>query len=518
MPNHQPDSLWIILRFIGVPNPLSYTVIVNWDNFLTELADWFEQRNLFTRDTSWVVGVSGGPDSTLLLHAFAQLSAQKGLAWRLHVAHLHHGLRGEEADADAGFVRELGESLGIPVLEERQDVRAHIEHQGGSTEEVARLYRYDFLERMALRTGSELVAVGHHADDNAETIFHRIVRGTGLRGLAGMSDARPIQPGSRIRLIRPLLGQRRDRLESLCNERGFKYRIDSTNLSQEFTRGRIRNEILPLLRNVMNPNVTEALLRLGEHARGLGTYLEDAAGRTFDSLIVSEMPEHLVLNTTALLSKQRIIQAEVVRRAVCIVLGREQDLSHANVESILRLAAAMSSGKEVHVPGPVVVRKRYERLEFLQREAADAETPEELTPVFLRVPGATPIESLRCLISAEICPVDDQTIRARKRNLNRNEEWLDLDRLRPPLIIRGRRIGDRFTPLGNPGSKSLSDFLIDEKVDPQLRPRIGVLCDQSGPLWVIPLRIDERAKLRPTTRRALRLVLSPLAAGTGDAT
>lgn len=489
---------------------------MNWDAFLSELADWFEQRNLFTRDASWVIGVSGGPDSTLLLHAFSQLSSRRGLNWRLHIAHLHHGLRGDEADADARFVTALGERLGIPVLEEKQDVRAHVERQGGSTEEVARQYRYEFLERMALRTGSDLVAVGHHADDNAETIFHRIIRGTGLRGLAGMSDARPIQPGSRIRLVRPLLGQRRERLETLCREAGLDYRVDSTNLSPEFTRGRIRNIIFPLLREQMNPNVAEALLRLGEHARWLGTYLEDAAARTFDSLVVSEAPARLVLNTTALLSKQRIIQGEVVRRAISIVLCREQDLSHANVESILRLAADLSSGKEVHVPGPVVVRKRYDRLEFVRRETAEAETSEELASIFLRVPGVTPIEPLGLQVTSEIRDVNDEVLRVRRRNLNRYEEWLDLDRLRPPLMVRGRRVGDRFTPLGNPGSKTISDFLIDEKVDPQLRPRIGVLCDQAGPLWVMPLRIDERAKLRPTSVRALRLVLTPLADRGGD--
>ncbi|MBL8878762.1 MAG: tRNA lysidine(34) synthetase TilS [Phycisphaerales bacterium] len=501
---------------VGVRIAASYTNDVNWDNFLGDLADWFEQRNLFTRDASWVVGVSGGPDSTLLLNALAQLSTNKNLGWRLHIAHLHHGMRGDEADADAQFVQQLGESLGLPVMSERQDIRAHVEQKGGSTEEVARQYRYEFLERVALRTGSELVAVGHHADDNAETILHRILRGTGLRGLAGMSDARPIQPGSRIRLIRPLLGQRRERLETLCNERGLKYRIDSTNLTREFTRGRIRNELLPLLRETMNPNVSEALLRLGDQARWLGTYLEDAAGRTFDSLVVSETPDRLVLNTTALLSKQRIIQAEVVRRAVSIVLGREQDLSYANIESVLRLAAAMHSGKEIHVPGSVVVRKRYDRLEFLQREAAEAESLEELTPVFVRFPGATRIESLGFVLTADICPVTDAALRERRRNLNRHEEWLDLDRVCPPLVVRGRRIGDRFTPLGNPGSKSLSDFLIDEKVDPQLRPRIGVLCDQAGPLWVIPLRIDERAKLRPTTIRGLRLALTPLVGGSDE--
>lgn len=478
---------------------------LSWAGLIERLEDWFTARALFSPSQRWVLGVSGGPDSTLLLHAMVELGRRIEPSWALHVAHLHHGLRGEDADADEAFVRKLADELGLAFHHEKTDVRAAVARDGGSTEEVARQKRYEFLERIALTVGTELVAVAHHADDNAETLLHRVCRGTGLRGLAGMSDIRSIQPGSRVRLIRPLLQQRRSDIDALLRERGLAARQDSTNFSSEFTRGRIRNEIMPLLRDKLNPNVSEALLRLGEQARWLGTYLEDAAERVFDSLVISESPGRIVLNTNALLSKQRIIQAEVVRRALSLVLGREQDLGFAHIDAVLKLAADSESGKVIHLPGSVLARRVYERLEFLPIDSEPSQT--EMLPVFVSCPGLTELPLLAAQLRAEVVPVTADKIGELRTTAHPYEEWLDLERVQMPLLVRGRREGDRFWPLGAPGSKRLSDFFGDEKVDPHLRARMGILCDQAGPVWVMPLRIDERVKLRPTTRQALRLEL-----------
>ncbi len=493
------------------PQPLDFytDATVTWDAFLEQIRDWLAVRSLLTAGANWVIGASGGPDSTLLVHALRALSERESLGWKLHLAHFHHGLRGREADEDEVFVAGLADRLGLPFHAEHADIRAAVAAQGGSTEEVARARRYEFLERVALQVGSELVAVAHHADDNAETVLHRICRGTGLRGLAGIHDLRPIRPGSHVRLVRPLLAQRRATIDELCRQLDLETRTDSTNRSNEFTRGRIRRIVMPLLAEQLNPNVSEALLRLAEHARWLGTYLEDAAARTFDSLVVSESPRHIVLNTRALLSKQRIIQAEVVRRAITLITGGDQDLGFTHIESVLRLAESGESGKEVHVPGPVVVRKQYERLDFRPLDAP-ADPPPEISTVFVAVPGRTPLPSLGFVLTVETRDVAPDQVAALRRNRNPYEEWLDLERIRPPLLVRGRREGDRFHPLGAPGAKSIADFFGDEKLDPDARLRTGILCDQQGPLWVMPLRIDERAKLRPTTHTALRLVLTPL--------
>lgn len=478
-----------------------------WNAFLDGLANWLADNDLLRPGTRWVLGISGGADSTLLAHAMAELSAARGLNWRLHFGHLHHGLRGDDADADEAFVRELAEQLGATFIGEHVDIRKEAAAQGGSTEEIAREHRYEFLERAALKVMCDQVAVAHHADDNAETILHRICRGTGLRGLAGMPALRPIRDGSRVRLVRPLLTTNRETIERLLSLREIAYRQDATNLSNTFTRGKIRNTVLPLLREELNPNVTEALLRLAEQARWLGTYLQDAAARTFDSLVVFESPRRLALNTAALLGKQRIIQAEVVRLASSLIIGGEQDLSFAHIEAVLRLAADRTSGKEVHLPGPVVVRKQYDRLEF--RPLTEDDPTPEITPVFIKCPGKTALPMFSGELTVEEAVVDEGLIEQLRRENSPYEEWLDMERVLPPLFVRGRLDGDRFHPLGAPGAKSLSEFLSDEKVDPLQRARTGVLCDQAGPIWIMPLRIDERVKLRPTTMRALRVTLHP---------
>jgi tRNA(Ile)-lysidine synthase len=483
---------------------------VNWDSFLDQLAGWLKRRGLLTPGARWVVGVSGGPDSTLLLHAFKALGERSEWRWALHAAHFHHGLRGAEADADEQFVAALADRLGVAFHAERADIRARSQAEGGSTEEVARRYRYEFLERVALKTGSAGVAVGHNADDNAETLLHRICRGTGLRGLAGIADVRAIRPGSRVRLVRPWLPHRRAVIEALCAARGFETRVDTTNVCAEFTRNRIRHVVLPMLRDTLNPSIVEALLRLAEQARWVGSYFEEAAARTFDSLLVSDTPGHIVLNTPALLAKHRAIQAEVVRRAIALVLGGEQELSYAHIDAALRLAADPASGKELHLPGPVVVGKRYDRLEFHPLE--DAEPAPELGSLPVACPGCTPLPVLGAELVAELRDVDASRIGELRSTPHPNEAWLDYDQVRPPLLVRGRRPGERFHPLGAPGPKSISDFLIDEKVEPAARARTALLCDQDGPLWVMPLRIDERAKLREESRRALRLVLRPASA------
>lgn len=483
---------------------------MTWDTFLNQVQAWLERRELLAPGMHWVLGLSGGPDSTLLLHAMHDVAQRGELGWRLFVAHLHHGLRGAEADADATFVSDMADQFGLPFFMERIDVRAETEAQGGSLEEVARGRRYEFLERVALKTGSELVAVAHHADDNAETILHRICRGTGLRGLIGIRDVRPIQADSHIRVVRPLLSQRRETIEELSRIRNIPSRTDSTNRLTEFTRGRIRHEVMPLLAQSLNPQIVEALLRLSEHARWLGNYLEDAAGRVFDSLVISEGPHRVVLNSRALLGKQRIIQAEVVRRAVALVQPAEQDLSFTHVDAILRLAEDPASGKEVHVSGPVVVRKQYERLEF--QPLADEEPAPEIGIAFVICPGRTTLPTLGLELTVEVCEVDEAKIAEVRQKNDPCEEWLDYEQVSLPLLVRGRRDGDRFRPLGSPGAKTIGDFFTGEKLDPRLRARTGILCDQEGPVWVMPLRIDERVKLRPTTRTALHLVLRPLTA------
>src|SRR5205814_3073994 len=148
----------------------------------------------------------------------------------------------------------------------------------------------------------------------------------------------------------------------------------------------------------------------------------------------------------------------------------------AHIEAVLKLAEDPTSGKELHLPGPLVVRKLYDRLEFGPLQAA--EPPRELAATFVSCPGRTPLPALSATLVAEVRPVDESKIAELRSAPHPNEEWIDYSQVRLPLLVRGRREGDRFRPLGAPGAKSLSDFLGDEKIDPQLRDATGILCDQ----------------------------------------
>ncbi len=408
-----------------------------------------------------------------LLHGLIALSEADRLSLRLHVGHLNHKIRGAEADADADFVTAAVRDLGPECTVEVQDIPALAQAQSRSIEEVARQQRYRFLERLCLRTGSQIVATGHQADDQAETILHRILRGTGLRGLGGMRTCRPIRVGSEIRLIRPLL----------CS--------------------RIRTKILPMLAAELNPQVTEAVLRLGEQARCLEDHLAETALRMFETLVVSRTDRELTLNAEALLRKRRIIQTELIRQAVLTFHIGEQDVTFGNLSAVAGLAAETSSGKHVQLPKGLKVTKRYGRLIFSLCETQPPKPP--VPAAAIRVPGQTSIPLLRMQIDAVVRDFQHGMLTEWKQQKTAYREWLDYDQVRQPLTVRSAQAGDRFRPLGAPGSKTLADFFTDAKIEPSQRADALVMCDRVGLVWVIPFRIDERVKVTSSTRRVLDL-------------
>ncbi|MCP4247337.1 MAG: tRNA lysidine(34) synthetase TilS [bacterium] len=491
--------------------------------FVKTLAEEIEAESLLARDDRVVLGVSGGPDSMALLHALVDLNEQAGYALKLHIAHLDHALRGDDGEKDAAFVQAAADNLGLPCTVERRDVPALAGSGKGSVEEVARRERYAFLERVCLESGALVLAVGHHRDDDAETILHRIVRGTGLRGLTGIPRVRHLREGSRIRLVRPLLRHGCQTLLAYLAESGIPYREDSTNRDTAMMRNRIRETVLPLLESEINPQVREALLRLGEQARWLEEYFRETVHRTLETLIISRTDQELTVNATALANKTRIVQTELIRRAAASFQLGEQDLGFAQLVAVLDLVADPASGKQVHLPGGMTVTKRYDRLIF----SVPTDEPRETiaAEIAVHVPGRTLLPIRRMEIDCELTEVQadaraDWLHRQHARSeappvgLPRGnrvfEEWIDFECVRPPLVVRTRSAGDRFWPLGAPGSKKLSEFLSDAKVDPSERERVAVLCDQLGPVWIIGHRIDERVKLTPHTRRVLRVQVGPV--------
>ena len=443
-----------------------------------------------------------------LLHLLVAVNKTLGWQLALYVAHLDHQLRGAEAEKDAAFVQAAADSLSLPCTTERRDVAGIARAESKGVEEIGRRERYAFLERVCLKVGAKVVAVGHHADDNAETILHRIFRGTGVRGLAGIPRTRPLSPESDVRLIRPLLRHSHKALCAYLADAGIAYREDRTNAALEPMRNRIRNVILPLIESEVNPQVRDALNRLAEQAQWVDEYLRETVQRTFDSLTISRTDQTLVLNVEALLRKSRIVQTELIRLAYRSFGLGEQDLGFAHLASALELVADSASGKQLQLPGGMTIEKRYHQLVF----SLPSDDPREqiASEIAVHLPGCTMLPIRRLQIDCMVEEITPEDVRRLRRGGDRMEEYVDMEAVHPPLVVRKRRAGDRFYPLGAPGSKKLSDFLIGAKVDPKERERVAVLCDQLGPIWVIGHRIDDRVKLTALTRQALHLRARPL--------
>ncbi len=470
---------------------------------LKSLANELLTDSVLNRDDLIVVGVSGGADSMALLHMLLKLNSSHDWSLKLHVAHLDHRLRPGDSEQDAAFVQAAADDLGLPCTIDRRDIETLAGKEPSGIEETARRERYAFFERVCLKTGAKVLALGHHADDNAETILQRILRGTGIRGLAGIPRVRKLSPTSDIRVVRPLIGTTREALRAYLANVGIAYREDHSNASNEPTRNRIRNRILPQLAEEVNPQVAEALTRLGEQAQWLEEYLRETVERTFDTLIVSRTDQVLTLNADALSRKSRIVQTEIIRLAYRSFGLGEQDLAFTHLVSALDLIGDPASGRQTKLPGGMTVEKRYHQLIF---SLPSDEPRETIAPeIAIHLPGHTVLPIRRLEIDCTVREVTPGEIPSLRRQSGKLQEFVSFEAVHPPLVVRARRPGDRFVPLGAPGSKKVSDFLADTKVDPKERPRVAVLCDQLGPIWIIGHRLDDRVKMTALTRTVLQL-------------
>jgi len=319
-----------------------------------------ETRRLIPSGAKVVCAVSGGADSTAMLHGLCAVNGLRDRRWLLSVAHLDHRIRKDSFEC-AAFVQKTAGELGLECRVEFIDVPAMIKAEGGSLEEMARSVRYEFLQRTAEDLGASVVAVAHHADDQAETVLHRAIRGTGLHGLAGMRPIRPIAQGSDISVVRPFLQFRRSTLREYLLHRGLPFREDPTNAdSSAATRNRIRHEVLPLLESTLNPKVVDALVRLAGQAEDAARAIKIVAAQALQEIRVEQKTGKIRLKATALATLPVAIRTEVVRLAleeVGVGLGA---IGQERIEAAAELACRDRQLRVVELPGGVRVERRGE--------------------------------------------------------------------------------------------------------------------------------------------------------------
>lgn len=318
---------------------------------LLDLVASFFRRHELT-GAPGVIAVSGGPDSVglaLILHHLQQ----PGFPGKLTVAHLNHLLRGPESDADETFVHELARQWGVTCKSARVDVAAEAGRRGDNLENTARQLRYDWLAQIAREQGAVWIAVGHTADDQAETVLHHLLRGSGLTGLAGMAERRRLAPG--IDLVRPLLAARRQDILDYLEKQQQRFRQDSSNLDPRFTRNRLRRELLPHLAEHYNPAIVEVLCHLADQARAVQ---EEVTALAEGLLEVAELPragDLVIVRAEPLSTAPRHRIREVFR----LIWQREGwPLGEMTFEAWQRLAdVAAGTSTTVDCPGGVRARR-----------------------------------------------------------------------------------------------------------------------------------------------------------------
>ena len=426
--------------------------------------------------SDWVVAVSGGSDSVGLLRALHAIGPDLGLS--LSVAHLDHGARGEAAEADARFVAGLAADLALPF-----DLGHWRPERAGHFEADARRARYAWLAEVARDRGAAAVAVGQTRDDQAETILHRIVRGTGPRGLAGMPSTRPLD-GSMM-LIRPILTASRAEVRAWLETLGQAWRDDASNRDTTRTRARIRLELLPRLAADFNPDVVGALLRLGRLAGEASRIVDRRAAEVLRAATRAASPDAIGLDRAILARLRRAERAEVFRLA-----WRRQGWPEAAMTADRwdRLADWARSGRGRASIGDGVEVEVRDGLIRLLRDGGTQEPPSP--PVALAIPGVADWGGGRLVASlGPDGPAD---------------EAIDHDRIVPPLTVGPPRPGDRFDPLGLGGrTRALNDLFRSRQVARADRPSTPIVRDASGIVWVVGHRIAHRVRRTEATERVV---------------
>jgi tRNA(Ile)-lysidine synthase len=453
-----------------------------------------QEHHLTAKGQILLVAVSGGQDSVCLLHILNNLQPTLGI--KLHVAHLDHQLRGNESAGDARYVSKLAKKLGIPVTIEKRDVRAYQKEHGVSLEEAAREVRYNFLAEVVSSIGAASVAVGHTLDDHVETILLHLVRGTGTRGLRGLRPITRRQSLVReLTIVRPLLEVRRDETAAYCADYRLQPRQDSTNISLEPLRNRVRLELLPLLKSY-NPQVIEALLRTACLAGDDIAYLEKEAKHLYQR-VARKQVNAVILDKKALLKLSTSMQRYLMRLAIENLTGNLKDIEARHIEELVQVLNK-PAGTQISLPYGLVFTIDYSRYILGTDPSLLSPFPVLDGEHLIKIPDKTIIPGWR--IQANVIKPDESSSTG-----DNFVAHLDYSQVGDKLMVRSRKRGDRFQPLGMKETKKIGQFMIDARIPRNWRDRIPIVDSGDNILWVVGYRIDERVKVTKDTKLILRL-------------
>ena len=437
-----------------------------------------------------MLAVSGGVDSMVLLDLFLKIASSWNL--KLCVAHLNHGLRGHSADRDEGFVRDIAREKGVPFFSSKVNVRQYVVLRKISLEEGARECRFRYLESILDRLKYNRLVLGHHANDQAETILMNLARGSGLRGLAG------IRP-KRGRIIHPLLNITREEIEQYASNGNLSFVEDASNRDKRFLRNRIRWNMLARLELSIGHKVVTAICRSGNAAEEAGQFITDTADRVRHRISELGNGEEIILDIYKFLSYFKTVQKEIVLKIIEEIGSPRRRVRYTEIERVICLAKEGRSGGIVELGAIGRVIRTPNRLVFQKKQIFFPRIAIQIGKVIgIKETGSQFYSEIISSIPGKLC-----------FSQNPFEEYLDYDLLQMPLELRSFQQGDWFIPLGMEYKKKLHNFFIDSRIPNFRRISVPLLIAGDSVIWVVGFRIDDRFKVTDNTKRALFVKFIP---------
>ena len=460
------------------------------ERFLEKFEKFFRQEGLIENGDKILVGFSGGADSTALLLCLSHLKSKYNIS--ILAAHINYNLRGDDSVADENFVKDFCFRRNISLV--IKNVKSKIT---GNLENEARKIRMKYFRDLQQLYKIDKIALGHQKNDQTETVLFRLIRGSGLTGLKGIS------PRNKM-VIHPLLPFSKKEIKSFLNAENVIWREDKSNLDNNFSRNIIRNELLPWIRKKMNPKIDEKIFHLSEIFSETDKILEATAKRRLNNCLLKHSKEMYQLSLKNILKTPKVVRFYIYRQIFEELSGGKENFYHGDylsIESILN----SEGGKKIDLPHQLIVQKIYQKLIFGHAD--------ELENLRISEPKLIPTIRNRIVF-------DDYRISMKKLKKlphshypfeDKNIVYLDFDEIVFPLIFRHRRNGDKFFPFGMNKQKKLKDFFIDEKISKFDRDRILILSDKEKILWIGGMRIDNRVGITDKTNNILMVKIEKIA-------
>lgn len=447
---------------------------------INKVRETIRANKLIEKGDNIIVGASGGPDSQFLIYALMEL--RKEMDFTIVLAHLNH-LHRKEADFDESLVEDTAKKFGLDFRKKAANMDDYAKKYGLSSEDAGRRLRYEFFRGVQKEYPKSKIAVAHNLDDQAETVLMRIIRGTGVEGLRAMD----YRNGD---IIRPILNIKKAKILEYLDRNKIPYAIDKTNFTADYTRNKLRLEIIPEI-EMINPNFKESLVKLSEIATDEISISDSYIKNIYEDIIIQRKSDTISFDKVCFENKDKAIQARLIRRAIGEIKKEVRDISKDNIDNFLSLTD-LDNGKSI-IKDDLLFLKSYKfyRLGLIKEDSQAIEDE-----ISIDIADEISFGDKRIKISS----VSDF-----QKKHGKNIEYFDRDKLTFPLSVRFRKNGDKFRPIGLGHSKKLKDFFIDMKVDKEKREKIPLILSENDIIWVTSFRSSEDYKVDPSTKNIIKI-------------